>query len=189
MDSVNICNLALNMIGIPPIASFSENNNNAKLCERFYPVMRDKVLRDHTWSFATYAMELPQLAEKPFDPNYSFAFQLPGDLLRIIELIPREPYRKVRNMIFANVPVTCVYIKKVEDPELFDVTFVEALQYLLAAEIGLANTKDGNLIAYYRQQYEKSLAIARSIDSQENFYNYQQREETKSSFIAARFRG
>lgn len=189
MDPVNICNLALNMVGIPPITSFSDKNNNAKLCEQFYPVLRDKVLRDHTWSFATYSMQLPQLAEKPFDPEYEFAFQLPGDLLRIIELIPDVPFRKVRDMIFANQSVTCVYIKKVEDTTLFDVTFVEALQYLIAAEIGLANTRDGSLISYYRQQYERSLAIARSIDSQENHHTYQPPRDRGSSFLAARRHG
>lgn len=188
MDAVTICNLALNMVGIPPIVSFSDNNNNAKLCERFYPVLRDKVLRDHTWSFATFSIKLPRLAEKPFDPRFEFAFQLPSDLLRIIEVIPDVPFRKVRDMIFANQDVTCVYVGKVEDTELFDVTFTDALQYLIAAEIGLANTRDGNLISYYRQQYERSLAIARSIDSQENHHNYQT-PDRYSSFIAARVHG
>jgi hypothetical protein len=106
MDAVTICNLALNMVGIPPIVSFSDNNNNAKLCERFYPVLRDKVLRDHTWSFATFSIKLPRLAEKPFDPRFEFSYQLPSDLLRIIELIPDLPFRKVRDMIFANQDVT-----------------------------------------------------------------------------------
>lgn len=186
MDSVTICNLALNMLGIPNITSFEEENNNAKLCKRFFPVLRDRVLRDHTWSFATHAMPLQQLRENPFDPNYQYSMALPGDLIRINEVIPAVPFRKAANKIFCNThPVTLVYTKRVEDPELFDETFVEALQYLIAAEIGLANTRDGNLVAYFRQEYERKLADARSIDTQENFHTYQT-GTFNSDFIAAR---
>ena len=37
MDSVQICNLALMMAGIPPITSFQDENNNAKQCKTFSP--------------------------------------------------------------------------------------------------------------------------------------------------------
>lgn len=186
MDSVTICNLALNMLGIPNITSFDEENNNAKLCKRFFPVLRDRALRDHTWSFAATAMVLPELNETPFDPHYQFAMQLPPDIIRINEIFPAVPFRKVANKIFVNAnPVTLVYTRRVADPELFDDTFVEALQYLIASEIGLANTRDGNLVAFYRQEYERKLADARSIDSQENVYTYQP-GFFESSFVSAR---
>lgn len=186
MDSVTICNLALMMVGIPPITSFDETNNNAKLCREFFPVLRDRVLRDHCWSFATQACELQMLNETCFDPNFHAVCALPGDLIRILGLSDDRPYRRIGNRIFVTqLPARLVYIQRVEDPELFDETFTEALQYLIASEIGMANTRDANLIQLYRREYERRLSIARSIDSQENRFALQN-NPPQSHWIMAR---
>ena len=174
MDSVSICNLGLMLVGIPAITSFNDENNNAKLCKDFFPVLRDRVLRDHPWSFATAFHELQKLDERSGDPGFEAVCALPGDLIRVIELAGDRPYRRIENKILVReLPATLVYTRRVEDPELFDETFIEALQYLLAAEIGLSNTRDTQLIAMFRQEYERRLALARSIDSQENRYALQ----------------
>lgn len=174
MDSVSICNLALGMLGIPAIASMEEPNNNAKLCKRFFPVLRDRVLRDHSWSFATASCAVQVLAEKSYDPEYEHVCLLPGDCIRVLRLIGGGRYRRLGHRIYVNEPEAVVeYIRRVENPEEFDETFTEALQYLLAAEIGMASTRDAQLISFYRKEYEQRLAIARSIDSQENRFAMQ----------------
>ena len=174
------------MVGIPAITSFQDENNNAKLCKTFFPVLRDRVLRDHTWSFATAGYDLQCLAEKSIDPEYRYVCALPGDVIRIIEIVGNRPYRRVENKVLVQeLPATLIYTRRVEDPGLFDETFVEALQYLLAAEIGLSNTRDAQLVNMYRQEYEKRLALARSIDSQENRYAMQNRPR-RSSWIESR---
>lgn len=189
MDSVSICNLALMMVGIPAITSFQEENNNAKLCKTFFPVLRDRVLRDHTWSFATTFCNLQALNEKSHDPAYEYVCSLPGDVIRVIELVENRPYRRVENkLLVRELPATLVYTRRVEDPGLFDETFVEALQYLLAAEIGMSNTRDAQLINMYRREYEKRLALARSIDSQENRYSFQNNPR-RSGWIRGRGEG
>ncbi len=189
MDSVSICNLALMMVGIPAITSFQEENNNAKLCKTFFPVLRDRVLRDHTWSFATTFCNLQALNEKSHDPAYEYVCSLPGDVIRVIELVENRPYRRVENkLLVRELPATLVYTRRVEDPGLFDETFVEALQYLLAAEIGMSNTRDAQLINMYRREYEKRLALARSIDSQENRYSFQNNPR-RSGWIRGRGAG
>ena len=52
MNTIEICNLSLMMIGMPTIVSFENNNNNARMCKNFFPTVRDRVLRDHCWSFS-----------------------------------------------------------------------------------------------------------------------------------------
>lgn len=189
MDSISICNLALMMVGIPAITSFQDENNNAKLCRTFFPVLRDRVLRDHTWSFATAGCELQCLDEKSIDPEYRHVCALPGDVIRVIEIAGNRPYRRVENKVLVQeLPATLLYTRRVEDPGLFDETFVEALQYLLAAEIGMSNTRDAQLINMYRREYEKRLALARSIDSQENRHAMQNRPQ-RSSWIRSRGNG
>lgn len=187
MDSVTICNMALMAAGIPPITSFEEINDNAKLCKSFYPVLRDRVLRDHSWSFATSYLELQQMAEKSPDPEYPFVAALPGDLIRVVSTLGDIPFRRIGNKILVKeLPATCIVIRKVEDPNLFDPAFVEALQNLLSAEFVLSASRDIQQAQYFRQEYERKLAIARSIDSQENFAAYKFRNNP-SSFIASRF--
>jgi len=189
MDSVSICNLALMLVGIPPIISFDDENNNAKLCRTFFPVLRDRVLRDHPWSFATAFHDLQKLDERSGDPEFEAVCALPGDLIRVIEITGNRPYRRIENKILVQeLPATIVYTRRIEDPGLFDETFIEALQYLLAAEIGMSNTRDTQLIAMFRQEYERRLALARSIDSQENRYSLQTRPQ-RSSWIRGRGQG
>lgn len=186
MDSVAICNMALMAAGIPPITTFDENNDNARLCKDFFPVLRDRVLRDHTWSFATAYFELQQLSEKSPDPSYPIACVLPGDTIRVIGLTDNSPYRRTDNRILiAAYPATLVYIRRVEDPNLFDASFVEALQNLISSEVALSSSRDIQQAQYFRNEYERKLAVARSIDSQENSHIHQN-EYRYSSFVAAR---
>jgi hypothetical protein len=187
MDSVTICNMALMAAGIPPITSFEETNDNAKLCKSFYPVLRDRVLRDHSWSFATSYLALQQMAEKSPDPEYPFVAALPGDLIRVIATLGDIPFRRIGNkLLVKELPATCLVIRKVEDPNLFDPAFIEALQNLLSAEFVLSASRDIQQAQYFRQEYERKLAIARSIDSQENSAAYKFRNNP-GSFIASRF--
>ena len=195
MDGVTICNLSLGMIGMPGIVSFEDaSNNNARLCKRFYPILLDRVLRDHTWSFATAGHELQQLAETSFDPSLPCVCALPVDVIRIVSVSTNEtygdaPYRRVgKKVLVASLPATLVYIRRVADANEFDATFIEAVQYLLAAELIMASTRDARMVDFYRQGYEQRLATARAIDSQENIYAYR-RQPRRSNWLAARRQG
>ena len=189
MDSVTICNLALGMLGMPQITTLEETNNSGNLCRTFYPVLRDRVLRDHSWSFATAWEELQLLAETSLDPEFPYVCALPGDAIRVLDLVGGAPYRKLGRRILVNaLPATVVYTRRVTDCSLFDETFCEALQYLLAAEIGMANTRDAQLVNYYRQQYQAALAVARSIDSSEN-RGALQNAPRRSNWLGSRARG
>ena len=186
MDSVTICNMALMAAGIPAITSFDEENNNAKLCKSFYPLLRDRVLRDHEWSFATAYFDLPTSEEQSPDEEYGFVCYLPADVIRVIGLSDGSDYRRIGNKILVkNHPVRLQYVKRVEDPNVFDVSFIEALQNLLSSEIVLSSTRDIQLAQHFRNEYEKKLAVARSIDSSENYAAHQPAGK-ESSFLAAR---
>ena len=188
MDSIEICNLALNMLGINSIVSFDEeNNNNAELCRTFFPVCRDRVLRDHAWSFASARFDLTILAGvQSLDEALPFVCAVPGDCIAVRELLNGIRFRCWgKRIMVESLPATLIYTRRVEDPSEFDVSFCEALQYSLASEIGMSNTRSQALIQSFKQEYERKLAVARSIDSRENRYAYQKRQRN-SSFIASR---
>lgn len=189
MNPVDICNMSLTMLNIPNIISFDDASNQAKSCRKFYPELRDRILRDHTWSFATASFQLPKLAEESCDANFQFACALPNDCIRVISLDREDaPYRRIGQKICVNaLPASVIYIRRVEDCNLFDPLFTEALEYLIAAQLAMANTRDAQLSNLYRQSYLECLQAARSVDSQENVHVYQRKRY--SSFIAARMRG
>lgn len=189
MDSLIICNLALSMLGIPMIARLDDGSKQAQQCALLFPVIRDRVLRDHTWGFAAAGDELQQLAEESFDPAFPIVCSLPTDFIRVIRLTDYDEYRvNGRKILVKSLPNRLIYVRRIEDASMFDATFAEAMQYLLASEIAMSNTRDASLAQYYRQMYEARLAIARSIDSQENIHVYQN-PARKSSFLSARFGG
>ena len=84
MDTITICNLALRAIGIKTIISFDDESNQAKDCKELFPILRDRVLRDHLWSFATIGFELSVLDEGSFDPEYLHVCALPTDFIRMV---------------------------------------------------------------------------------------------------------
>ena len=189
MDSINICNLALARLGLPAITSFDEAGNVAQTCRTLFPVCRDRVLRDHLWSFATAFFPLSAAAEPSPDPAYGVAAHLPGDLVRIIRIAEDMPFRRIGHLIcLPGLPATLVYIRQVTNTELFDSAFCEALAYLLASEIAMSNTRDAGLVRTFAEEYRARIAAARSIDSQENVHALQT-SRRRSSFIAARAAG
>ena len=172
MNSVEICNLSLMMLGMPTITSFDDNNQNAKMCKNFFPVVRDRALRDHIWSFATAYFMLQASTEESPEPDYPCVCPQPPDLIRVIELQDDEPFLRVKNNILTRfAPIRMKYIRRVEETENFDTLFAEAMQYLLASEIIMTNTRDPGMIQLYRSEYERRLAVARSVDSAENRFS------------------
>jgi len=188
MTAIDICNQALMMLGVPTITSFDDPGENARRCKLIFPSQRDLVLRDHTWSFATASIALSQVAEECFDGDYSCICALPVDLIRIIALESGGELRRVGSNIFVkSLPDTLVYIRRVEDCGKFDITFCEALQYRMAAKLCVVNTRSPGEFNSYMQEYQRTLGIARSIDSAENVDAYQR--HPRSSFLAARGAG
>lgn len=186
MNSIDICNLALGMLGMPRITSFEETNNNAKLCRDFFPILRDRILRDHFWSFAVSVTPLAAIDDVSPFPDFPAIYALPADTLRVISLADDSDYVLFSNQLYtAAENPSLVYVRKVEDPEEFDSSFSACLQYLLAAEIGAANTRDRSLIDYYLAQYNHLLTQAKANDSQENVFANQP-PPRRNTFLASR---
>lgn len=85
--AVDICNMALARLGdaagvvsiSPPDASVQ-----AEYCSIFYPLALSEALDQHNWTFATRRDVLIQVT--PETTKYKYAFALPSDFIRLIEL-------------------------------------------------------------------------------------------------------
>ena len=81
---VGICRMALDLLGDYAIADLSDNTKQARLCDRNYPVMRDAVLRAHSWNCAMTRARLPLMADAPAFVSEADAGFFPEDKIVLI---------------------------------------------------------------------------------------------------------
>jgi hypothetical protein len=184
---VEICNRALGAIGQGAITSLDDQNTAARLCQRFYPQLRDEMLRGHPWNFAMARASLPALTAVP-TWGFTLAYQLPTDCLRVWRV--GEVYRfakwKVEGRTIVTdlgAPLSIQYIRQVTDPAEFDPIFVSALAARLAMEITMPIANDRTLRETMMREYQTHLRAARGADGQEGSAD----RITAETFIEARY--
>jgi hypothetical protein len=185
---VDICNLALVKLGAQPIPSLTSNDPKAAVLNRVYPLLRDKLLRVFRWNFTRVYTELPALdTAPPFE--YSYAYQLPADYLRL-ELADvssgssqavgmpsasindwnfnrNQDYRIVGRQIWSNVtpPLRIQYAARIEDPAQYDAAFVESLASYIAWQLCEQLTGSNQKKEAARQEYLLSIREARMTNA------------------------
>src|SRR5438046_2758921 len=87
-STTEIANMAISLIGIAKeIANLdSENSAEAKACRRFFANVRDTVLGDFPWPFATKFATLSLVQTDPND-DWGFSYNYPSDALKIRRIL------------------------------------------------------------------------------------------------------
>ena len=160
-SETTICNQALGKLGVPRIIDLDEESTAARACRLHYAETRDEVLRHHRWNFAIRRKELTRLAENP-EFGWPYQFELPTDCLRIFEVngwdvARREGFWEVEGrVLLTRVNVAKArYISRIEDCNLFDSLFVEALALRLAGKLALPITGSADMSEKFLTEYEK----------------------------------
>ncbi len=175
VSETGICNLALGKVGAkPPISSLTEDSVNARLCNLFYPVVRDAVLRSHPWNCATHQRVITALSEGPV-MNYDHRYQLPANpwCLRVLQVGTDED-QPTRWKVIGRLLLTdensppIVYVKRITDTNEFDPLLLDALVLKLAIKLVMPLTSNAKLQKGLIDELEGiSLPEARSVDGQE----------------------
>jgi hypothetical protein len=159
-DETSICNLALAKLGISPIMALTDQSKQAQFCSRFYTQTRDEVLQGHRWNFAMRRAALNQLSTAP-QSEWSFAYQLPVDCLRVVQLNGYEPTERFgefsveADQLLTNAEEANVrYIGRVEDGAFYHPLFVHALATMLASRLAGPLTGSRNMPQELLQEYE-----------------------------------
>lgn len=79
---IQVCNLALNLIGANEIESFTDESREAQLLNANYELWVHQCFSKYPWRFATTAAQCTQQAVCPI-PQWKYAYLLPGDLIAI----------------------------------------------------------------------------------------------------------
>jgi len=166
-SEIQIYNRALQKLGAKAITSPTENSPNARACNRAYADLRDLELRSHPWNFALKRVSVAADASGPaFGPNNQFT--LPSDFLR---LHPDHDYKAETDwqiegqklLTDDEAPLYLRYVRRVEDPNVMDPIFREALATRIAFElcekITQSNTKKDRLRIDHRDLIMKARQV------------------------------
>jgi len=166
-SDIDIASNALLLIGDEPISSFTEPGAGATAMANLYAETYKELLSEHPWTFAFKEQVLSQLSQSPDElTNFSYAYQLPTDYIRVWNLMPHSNYTIVGDKIYSNETRYLLrYIYKVAESQL-PAHFVKAMEYKLASEAAVSVTEDIQKAGYYEAKYDKQLARAKNIDSQ-----------------------
>jgi len=172
LSALVLCSRALLKIGAQPVTSFDEGTAEAEVAANLYPSVRDAMLSSHPWSFAMGQMDLPRLLEVPH-ADYSHAFQLPADFLRVLSAGCGGAgrgllYRLQEQRLHTNAAqVTLTYVFRPEESE-FPPFFASALVTRLAAEFCIPLTESTSRAELLHRLADAELRNARRTDSQQN---------------------
>lgn len=167
-SEVTICTNALLQLGSQPISSFDENTDSARLCSNLWEQTRDGVLRAHPWNCAVRRVSLAPSAVVPVY-GFSFAFDFPPDMLRLLEADTLGNYKVEGRQILADEnPLLIKYIYMNEDVPSYDALLVEALTAAMKAALAYPITKSTTKERETLDLYLERLRLARTVDAQED---------------------
>ena len=168
---VQIVNNALIKIGASAILTLTENSEAARAANLIYEQVRDASIRDHVWNFAIRRVELAQNSTAPAF-EFSYQYNLPSDCLRVLQMEDMGMYYKIEGgkLLTDEGTAKILYLSRVEDVNLFDALFVEALSARIAAELSVTLSESNTLYSNMMEMYQRKIADARSMDAQESGY-------------------
>jgi hypothetical protein len=177
---VDVCNLALSHIGKYHIASLQDARKEALECRTLYPRARNSTLRDFDWNFARKRIILAQLVDT--FAGWDYAYQYPTDCLRALQIfntasdsaVDQIPFEiGVNEGLSGRVILTdqeeaiLIYTAAVEDPNVFDDVFIDALSYRLAADLALPLRGDPQVQQAMLNIYGSLLGRAQATNANE----------------------
>lgn len=175
VSQVDIANRALTKLGAGRIIALDDDSQASNTLSSMFDIVRDAELRKNLWHFSKARAQLPALSEVPMF-GFSHQYQLPADFLRLIEVNGRRCQPKPqldgwysieagRILISQSGPLRIRYVRRVEDPTLFDALFVEAFACKLAFESCETLTQSNTKKQTAAQEYEVAVADARRMNA------------------------
>ena len=163
---------ALQQLGAAPISDITENTGRAKRVNAIYQDVRDAVIRDASWNFATVRVQLAALAAAPAF-TWAKQHQMPENpyCLRVLDVYSGDEridhVVEGRKILSDYATINLLYLKRVVDSSLFDPMFIEAYEARLAAELAIPITGSRGISEDFWGMYDRKIANARLVNSQE----------------------
>lgn len=167
---IDIINAALSKLGEVTITSVADVSPAGRIANRTYADIRDALLRQYPWNFATKRASLAADAEAP-EWGYDYAFTLPAGCLRLIEVnaAATDQWRNEGGKVVTDLtaPLEIRYVEEVAVDQM-DATFREALAARLAMEWAEPLSQTSTVVDAMASMYRNKLQVARTADGQED---------------------
>lgn len=167
LTAVELCARALLKLGAAPIASFADDKAEAMLAQGLYASVRNGLLVQYPWRFAVAQMALAPLQTAPLS-EFTYAFQLPADFLRALNVSNGGIYRIVRHTLHSHSPEVLLSYIYQPDESYFPAHFQTALVARLAAEFCLPLTENTSRADVLMRHAEQEFAKAKRVDTQQD---------------------
>lgn len=165
---LEIVNMALGFVGQGSLTDIDELSQSAELARQYWALALETTLRAHPWNFAT---KVSTLVETTAQTGFDYAFKLPADCLRPLEIAgsPTDAKFEVRGNVLLTDNDACQlkFITRVNNPDSFDIQFSEALAYRLAAYFSIPVSGKLDLQKQLLGLFYRSVQEAKQSDAQE----------------------
>jgi hypothetical protein len=180
---VEICNLALSLLGRPSINLLDENTAEARACRRLYRQARRACLATSSWTFARTRVSAAPLTVPP-DTQWRYAYQRPTDAIAIVRLlldgdpphmgIAFRQFAVLGDTIRTNLPppVLIDYVSDLTDESRFPPLFTEYMAMHLAAMLSMDLVKRPETLRELRQQELRARSEAITADAAQDVQFY-----------------
>jgi len=167
-SEVAIANMALGWLGANLITSLQDGSTEAKLMDANFFAIRDAVLEEVDWRFATARYSLVLSAEKP-EFEYANKFLIKENVLKVITVNENKyDWQREGEYILSDEAVCNIRcIVRIVSPALFTPLFVQALAARLAADLAMPLTQNRTLQGDMYALYKVKLTEAKSSDGQQ----------------------
>lgn len=163
---VDIANQALSLIGADSITSFEENTSTARRMKTVYDTSRKALLRLHPFQCSTKRIQLNPISKQP-EFGYTYQFQLPDDLIRIINTNTEDYAVETDKLLSNSNQLNLVYVFDNKNEETYDSLFIESLVLYLAYKLSKAVTGSQGTSDSYYMQCQELLRQAKATQAQE----------------------
>jgi hypothetical protein len=186
-SGIDICSRALILIGADPITSFDDGSTEALVSVNMYEDIARAALVNSRWRFATNQAVLNLLSDAPTG-RYNKAYQLPSDILMLHAVTNEDSpieYQIYGSKVYADTTDADVIIADYSfraEEQSWPSYFTLAVEYALATVFATSIARDSTLGGLMQGQAERSMAKARSLDSQQQTA----RKLTTSRFVTER---
>ncbi len=168
-SAVDICNMAIAMIGGNAISDFEEGTTEASLCKTLYADLRDAVLEEAYWSFSLVRIELTAYSSEK--GGYK-CFDLPNNILAVHRLYTDESFSTMlpdwflegRKILTQREKAFAHCTRRVEDVKFFSSMFTQALATRLASELAIPVTGSAAMKNELFSSYVAKVTAAKTAD-------------------------
>lgn len=150
--ALDICNLALAMLGESPIDGIDPNGcRSQRLCyTHYHPARREVLLYTHLWSFAEHEVEITSDDETGIKGH-----SIPIDTLRILKVNAPDWFLMDCAIQSSEKTIKLTYIADEEDVEKFEDAFVEMFVIRLAMKLCIPLTASTKIYQELSNKYHE----------------------------------